>query len=127
MYSTKRYIIFAFMGLTFLLWVTLSKLLSTVAYLADVSDPAILGNQFTQSTLIALVVAVGAGVYTYRRKDVQSFSQDVVEELMKVAWPDWKTTRSATATVVVTTLVVAVMLGVFDNAWRLMTGIIYAR
>lgn len=126
MHSIRRYIIFSFLGLSFLLWVTLAKLLSAVAYLSDIQDPAIIGSQFTASTLVALIIAVGAGLYTYRVKTVQRFAHDVIEELLKVAWPDAKTTRSATVVVIVTTVVVALLLGFFDLAWAEFTGIIYA-
>ena len=127
MYAIRRYIIFIFITLTFLVWVTLAKLLGASAYLADISDPALIGSQFTLSTLVGLVVAVGAGLYAYLRKDVQSFTARVLEELMKVAWPTWKTTRSATVVVIVTTVVVASMLGLFDLVWAELTGVIYAR
>lgn len=126
MYSTKRYIIFSFLAATFLLWITLSKLFRLVTDLADLGDPALIGNQFTATTLAGLVVAVVTGVLVYIRPDVQRFCRDVVEELMKVAWPDWKATRSATGVVIITTCVVAAMLGVFDNVWRFLTGIIYS-
>ena len=127
MNAIKRYIIFSFIAVAFLVWVTLAKLLGSAAYLSDLSDPALIGTQFTLTTLIGLVVALGAAIYAYRRPDVQTFLHDVVEELMKVAWPDWKTTRSATVVVIITTLVIASMLGVFDLAWAELTGIIYAR
>lgn len=126
MQGIKRYIIFSFIALTFLVWVTLSKLLGSAAYLADLPDPAVLGNQFTLTTLISLALAIGVGFYAYMRRDVQTFAHDVVEELMKVAWPDWKSTRSATVVVIVTTVIVASLLGVFDLVWAELTGIIYA-
>lgn len=121
----QRYIVFSFLALAFLLFITLAKLLGSAAYLADIPDPALIGNQFTLTTLIGLVVAFGAAVYAYTRSDVQRFSHDVVEELLKVAWPDWRATRSNTVIVIVTTLVVAAMLGLFDLLWAELTGIIY--
>ncbi|MEL6186522.1 MAG: preprotein translocase subunit SecE [Myxococcota bacterium] len=127
MYSIQRYIIFTFIGIAFLVWVTLAKILGSVAYLADISDPALIGNQFTATTLIGLIVAVVGTAYAYSRNDVQRFTHDVFEELMKVAWPDWKSTRSATVVVIVTTLIVGGLLGVFDLAWGELTGIIYSR
>ncbi|MBX2814066.1 MAG: preprotein translocase subunit SecE [Myxococcales bacterium] len=126
MNSIRRYIIFSFLGFAFLLWVTLAKLLSSVAYLSDFPDPALIGTQFTATTLIGFVAAVLATMYAYGRSDIQQFSHDVIEELMKVAWPDWRTTRSATVVVIITTFVVAILLGFFDLAWAEFTGIIYA-
>lgn len=127
MNAIQRYIIFAFLALAFLVWVTLAKVLGSVAYLADLSDPPLIGSQFTLTTLVGLVIAVGSVAYAYQRRDVQRFCHDVFEELLKVAWPDWKTTRSATVVVIITTLIVSALLGVFDLAWAELTGIIYSR
>ncbi len=126
MQSIQRAIVFAFLIATLLVWVTIDKVLWAVADLANLPNPALIGSQFTASTLVGLLVALGAAVYAYMRNDVHVFLHDVAEELMKVAWPDWKTTRTATVTVIVTTLIVASMLGVFDWIWALLTGKIYS-
>ena len=122
----RRYIIFTFISLSFLLWVTLARLLGAVAYMANLPDPAVIGSQFPMTTLIGLVIAGGVGLYVYQRSDVQKFSFDVIEELLKVAWPDWHSTQSATIVVIITTIIVATLLGLFDVIWAEFTGIIYA-
>ncbi len=127
MQGTQRYVIFTFLAFGLLVWITLAKLFSTIAYFANIPDPAIIGSGFTVATLLGLAISAGAGWYTYRREDVNQFSNAVVEELQKVHWPDRKETQQATVVVIITTLVIAALLGVFDSVWAELTSFIYVR
>lgn len=125
MQSTQRYVVFAYLAFGVLLWATLGKVLGAVAYSAGLPDPAILGEQFTLTTLIGFVVAAGAVVYAFKNPKASSFSNEVVAELLKCTWPGKKETRSATVVVIITALVIAVILGLFDAVWAELTGLIY--
>ncbi len=126
MQGTQRYVVFSFLILGVLLWISLAKLLDVALYAADVADPALIGSQFTLTTAIGMVVALVAGIVTYKNKRATEFSNEVVVELRKVTWPSSKETRSATVVVLVTTLIIAAILGVFDFVWAELTGIIYS-
>jgi preprotein translocase SecE subunit len=113
------------MAMGLLLWASLSKLLAALAYAVDAPDAAIFGSSFTVTTLVAMIVAAGGAVYAFKNERVYGFSEEVITELHKVVWPGKKETQTAVVVVIVTTLVVAMILGVFDWAWATLTGLIY--
>jgi preprotein translocase SecE subunit len=123
--GVQRYIVFTFLGLSVLLWVTLSKFAAALAYAANVSDTPVIGSQFTLSTLIGLVIAAGSGFVAYKNEKANAFAAEVIGELKKVTWPAKKEVQTATVVVIVTTIILGVTLFVFDTAWGQLTGIIY--
>jgi preprotein translocase subunit SecE len=123
--GVQRYVVFAFLAIGLLLWATLARLLTALAYLANVPDLPLLGNNFTLANLLSLLVAAGAAIFAYRNKRAYNFSTDVIQELRKVTWPSRKETRTATVVVIVCTIIVAIILGFFDMVWAKLTGLIY--
>jgi len=73
----------------------------------------------------AALVAIGAGVATYRNERVYTLANDVASELKKVTWPTRKETQAATLVVVVFVIISAVILGGFDLIWSWFTDRIY--
>jgi preprotein translocase SecE subunit len=51
---------------------------------------------------------------------------EVGSELSKVTWPPWKDTKRATIVVMVTTLIIAGILGLLDLAWGSLTRLFYS-
>lgn len=127
MQGALRYVIFAYLAAGLILWATLSKLFAALAYAASVPDPALIGSGFTLANLLGLMVAAGAGFYAFKNEQARDFSLDVVSELRKVTWPSRKETQTATVVVIITTVVVALILGFFDLVWGQVTGFIYRR
>jgi preprotein translocase SecE subunit len=125
MTNTTRYVIFAYLCLGLVVWVTFAKLFVWAADVASVDDMMLLGSQFRASTLAGLIVALSAGIYAVRRKEVFGYCEAVVEELRKVTWPERAETQSATVVVILTTLLISLILGVFDVLWAKFTGFIY--
>ena len=125
MQGNQRYVIFSFLAGGILLWMTFAQIFGALAYAADVPDPALLGSQFTLSTLLGAVVGAGAAVFALKHKPTYAFAEEVVAELRKVTWPSRKETQTATVVVIVTTLIIAAILGVFDMVWGQLTGMIY--
>jgi preprotein translocase subunit SecE len=74
---------------------------------------------------IALVGALGVGIYTYRNERVYGLANEVASELKKVTWPTWKETKAATLVVIVTVIIAALILGLFDMIWAWFTDRIY--
>ncbi|NJK89051.1 MAG: preprotein translocase subunit SecE [Myxococcales bacterium] len=109
-----------------MVWKTLSLLLGGIAYFSGVSDPAIIGSQFPLSALIAFVLSAVAVVVAVRHPRAYEFSNDVVSELNKVTWPERAETQRSTVVVIVTTLIISFLLGVFDFVWAELTGLIYS-
>lgn len=126
MQGNQRYVIFSFLAGGALLWATFAKIFGALAYAADAPDPALLGSQFTLSTLLGFIVGAGAAIFALKHRPAYTFAEEVVAELRKVTWPDRKDTQTATVVVIVTTLIIAAILGVFDLVWAKLTGLIYS-
>ncbi|MBK8014701.1 MAG: preprotein translocase subunit SecE [Deltaproteobacteria bacterium] len=89
-------------------------------------DPALIGSGFTATTLVGLLGAGAAVFLSLRSRRVRTYSDEVVAELVKVSWPDRQETKRSTVVVIVTSLVLAAMMGVFDEVWGTITGLIYS-
>ena len=71
------------------------------------------------------IVGTGAAMYAYRHPVVSPLSKEIVSELGKVTWPTRKETYYATLVVIVTSIICAIILGVFDAMWSYLTDLIY--
>ncbi len=74
---------------------------------------------------IAAALALTTGIILYRNERVHGLATDVMTELQKVTWPTRKETQTATVVVIVTVLIAAAILGLFDMAWSSATKLIY--
>lgn len=124
MQGIQRYVVFAFLALGFLLAFTFANVLQGIFYALDVPDASLLGT-FTVTSLIGVLLGAGIAFYGFRNARAHEFSSEVVGELKKVTWPSKKETQTATVVVIVTTLIISVILGVFDTVWAAATGVIY--
>jgi preprotein translocase subunit SecE len=124
--GAQRYVVFAYLAIGILLWTTLAKLFAAIAYATNIPNPGLLGNNFALSHLLGLFGAVAAVLYGWKNVAAREFSFDVVSELKKVSWPSRKETQTATVVVIVTTILCAMVLGLFDQVWAWITGVIYS-
>lgn len=124
--SAQRIVIFAYLILGLIVAITLAKLFTSLALVAGIPNPALVGT-FTLGSLIGTVLAAGGVFYLFNNEQAKTYSLDVINELNKVTWPSKKETRTATVVVIVTTLLVSVILGLFDQVWGALTGLIYHR
>ncbi len=125
MQGIQRYVVFAYLALGLVLFVTLDQVFGAIVYGAGMPNPALVGSKLSVATLIALALAVGGAFFGYKHPKASEFSKDVVTELRKVSWPSRKETQHSTVVVIITTLIIAAMLGVFDFIWSELTGLIY--
>ena len=108
-----------FVGLFF---VATGALLAFVLHLAiaslfgvlRVNNTPILGDGFPLSALIGTIVGLGAAFGAFAAPRTKTLAGEVIDELNKVHWPTGEETRINTAVVVVTSVVAALILGVFD-------------
>lgn len=73
-----------------------------------------IADAFPLSGLIGAVVGLGAAFAAFSMGRTKTLVGEVFDELNKVNWPSASETRMNTAVVVVTSVVAAVILGVFD-------------
>ena len=84
--------------------------------LLRVHDVGLLGPSFALSNLVGLGLALLIALYTaFLDRRARNFVEECIVELDKVAWPSGHETRVATYTVVVVSLVAALILGFFDS------------
>jgi preprotein translocase subunit SecE len=73
----------------------------------------------------AVLLAGAAALVAWRNERVFGLAVEVMSELRKVTWPTRKETQAATLVVIVTVIVAAIFLGMFDAIWSWLTSLIY--
>ena len=117
-------VFYILVGLLF--WSFLDKALSALYTLQKWVNSPLLGANFTTTTMIALVVALVVTIVLWKNKKVNAFLRSVVEELKKVTWPTKLETKAATVVVIVFSIIVSLILGVFDYVFSMAPeGIFY--
>lgn len=89
------------------------------------ANPPLLGVNFRLAELLALVTAIGLALYLKRSRKVSTYALEVGNELSKVTWPTWKETRMSTVVVIIVTIIISLILGLFDFVWRALSGLVY--
>jgi len=89
------------------------------ASIAELLAPNLmLGGGLTLVKLIQLAsfaVGVGAAEVARRHPVANPFFLEVIGELKKVTWPNWKEVRGATVVVLIMTFAVAILLFILDK------------
>ena len=118
MIGLNRYIHFGFFAAGFILTYVLMKIIGSIWSLLWASnDFAIAG--------IAVVIAGAVTIYAWRHPRINTLSKEIATELSKVTWPTRKETSAFTVTVIITTVIAAIILGLFDMFWAALTGLVY--
>ena len=72
-----------------------------------------------------MLAGVAATIVLWKNAQAQSFTNEVVAELNKVTWPSKKETQTATGVVIITTLLMSLIMLIYDQLWGHLTSIIY--
>lgn len=120
----SRYINLGFALAGLVLWLVLTKTAAAVMAAIPVADMALVGEQFTLSVAVGLVLAIGAVVYMFTRQDIREWSSEVAIELSKVTWPTWDETRKNTLIVISFSVILAIVLSGMDFFWKWVTDLI---
>ena len=124
--SQERMVNFAFVSAALLMWLLSAHLFAGVFDLVRPEwDVGIIGREFRLSNLIGMSVGVLGGIALWRDARVFHLAHEVAGELRKVTWPSLAETRLSTVVVMVTTVLVAVLLALFDFGFSLLTKAIY--
>lgn len=73
---------------------------------------------------VGIVIAFAVTYMVWRHRPTQQSAAETVAELRKVTWPTRKETSQATIVVIITTMIAAAFLQVFDMIWSRVTGYI---
>lgn len=119
----SRYVLLAFVVGAFLSgWVVQAAMVSLLAQL-EYPDTRLLGV-VSISALTGLLAGAATFGGLLSNREAKRFTDEVVGELARVTWPSREETLRATTTVVVTTLMVAALLGVYDLFWKNLADLI---
>lgn len=122
-----RYVNLSFVAIGLILYVILGGLFGAVLEMFGSSANAqVLGSNFRVGHLLAMVVSIGVAVALRRSEKIHTWAMEVGNELSKVTWPTWKETRRATWVVIVTTLIIAAILGLLDWVFGSLSRMFYA-
>lgn len=122
----EKYVRISFVIVGLLVWVTVAAFFKFVFQtLSPNWDRFIIGAQFTVSDALGLVAGICVAAVLWFHPRVNELGLEVANELRNVTWPTWPETRLSTIVVIVTTIVVALILGLFDAIWGFLSGAIY--
>jgi preprotein translocase subunit SecE len=122
----NKYVQLAFAIAGLITWILVAKFFGFLfEVLAPDANLALLGEQFRISDLVGLVSGAATWIALRANANVVEFSREVATELSKVNWPTSKEVKLSTVVVVVTSVVMAVICGVFDYVWAFLTSFIY--
>ena len=121
--QNQKYIILTFVGAAVLLGMSVQGLTIPLLARLEVADPQIFGL-LNATTFAGIVVAALSFALLNRQKTAVALTNEVIDELRKVAWPDKQETLRSTLVVVVFTVVVAGALGGYDFIWAQLTEMV---
>lgn len=122
-----RWVTLGFVVMAVIVAITMSKALADLAGMAGVSrwDMELIGRDVTLTTAVAWAGSLFGALYYFRHEKWHGLASEVVVELRKVVWPTRIETRQATVVVVITTIIIAAILYLFDAVWSGLTSAIY--
>lgn len=120
--KNSKLIIFILLGIAWLVAVSIRGLAIPILARFEIGDAQFLGINSTSWGAIGLGVAVF--FMLNRHPKVISFTDEVINELRKVTWPDKDETVHGTVVVIGLTLFIATALGIYDYVWAEVTQIV---
>jgi preprotein translocase subunit SecE len=115
----ERWVQFAFVAIAGLTFFLSDKLISYIWNFFQEPDSTLV-------TGVSAIVGILTGYMLYRNPKVKPLADEVAGELSKVTWPSRRETWYSTVVVIVTSIIAATYLGLFDTLWSAFTDLIYA-
>ena len=124
--NLQRFVNIGYVIVGLLVWIIAGRLFGAIFDLISVNfDKPLIGTDFARSDLIGLVAGIGVGLALKLNRNVNAWALEVANELKKVTWPSWDETKVSTFVVIVTSVIVALILGLFDALWAFLSAAIY--
>jgi preprotein translocase subunit SecE len=116
--SQQRFVILAFVVGAILLGMVVQAAVASAMLQFSVTDDRLLGGLTSTSTLLGVVGGGASFAIALRNAVWVKYADEVIGELRKVTWPSREETVRATIMVVLTTIFVAALLGLYDLLWK---------
>ena len=118
MSATKgRYVFVGLMVLGAIVGMTLSRGFEWTWVQLGWEDQSFLTRELTLTLILGYAIGFGAAIFCLKYPPVYELCTEVVDELSKVTWPERDDTTSATVVVIITVIICALYLGLFDAVW----------
>lgn len=119
--KNQRYIVMTFFALAVSFGLALRGVLAPVLASLDLPDPRLLGL-VEVSSLTGLIGGGATFLVLLRNTAALVFTDEVIVELRKVAWPTREEAVRSASIVIGTTIFFALVLGLFDVLWARLTS-----
>lgn len=122
--GVARYVNLSFIACGLLGWLIFAGVSKFIIELfgASLNSPLI-GVNFRVADLVGF--AAGAMLALYLKRRYNTWAMEVGNELSRVVWPTWNETRVATVVTIITTVIISLILGLFDYIWAQLSTWIY--
>lgn len=122
--ASKRMVNLFYAGSTLVAWVIFAKSFGLIFGILGMRNAHLLGKDFTTTTLLGAGAAIALLFWSWRSVQVRPVVNEVADELVKVTWPTWDETKNNSRMTIVVTVIVAVILWVFDQVFGNLTNLI---
>lgn len=119
----QRFIVLTFLAVALAIGATVRSATVSILLWTGQADPMLAGFLPASSIAGVLGGVIGFFVLLGNRPAVQ-FTDEVIGELAKVTWPTREETLNASVTVVFTTTIFLLSLGLFDTVWSKVTEVV---
>lgn len=113
----QRFVILIFIATGILAGISVNAGARSAFAQFSVADQTLLGV-LPLSGVISIAVAVATFAVLVRSKAAVPFTHEVVEQLVRVTWPEKQETIRGAVTVVATAIFTALLIGAYDFVWR---------
>jgi preprotein translocase subunit SecE len=79
----------------------------------------------TFTMLVGAAAGICGAVYSYRRPDIRTWTNEVAAELAKVTWPSKREVTNSTMVVIAASMFATVFLALLDRFWGFVTNLVY--
>ena len=124
--NLQRFVNIGYAIIGILAWVISARLFGALFDIFGDFNKPLIGTEFARSDLVGLICGIAAGVSLKMNRAVNTWALEVANELKRVTWPSWEETKLSTIVVVITSIVVAILLGVLDLVWGIISELVYS-
>jgi len=122
--ASKRMVNLFYAGSTLIAWVIFAKSFGLIFGVLGMRNAHLLGKDFTTTTLLGAAAAIALLFWGWRSVQVRPVINEVADELVKVTWPTWEETKNNSRMTIIVTIIISIILWVFDQVFGNLTNLI---
>jgi preprotein translocase subunit SecE len=112
----KRLVVIAYLVFGIIIVMFLEHLVDMLLARFGINNSVLIeGPDWRISDVVAGLITLGGGVYSWVNEKTKNAAVEIASELMRVTWPSWEETRISTIAVVIASVVAAVILFGIDS------------